>query len=107
MEAVQYAAQIMPLARLSGLLGWPRQQTGNSEPLRVVVHREADRAAGLVVPRIVDIVKCSQPVEKRSDETGLVVGSVLIEGRVTDVIDLSVAFQLAGIRFSEPVGDSA
>lgn len=105
-EAVQYGGKIMPLVRLSRLLGWSDEKAGNSENLMVVVHRHLGRNAGLVVPRIVDIVGGPHEIEHGSDESGLVMGSSLIEGRVTDVIDLAAAFRVAGIRFVEPVGDS-
>ena len=104
-EAVEYYGEIMPLVRLSKLLGWSDEKTPNSESLSVVVHCQSGRNTGLVVPRIVDIVGCPHEIERQSDARGLVIGSSLIEGRVTDLIDLPAAFRLAGIHFSEHVGD--
>ena len=54
--------------------------------------------AGLIVPRIVDIVGSSRQIEVRPGQGGVVVGTSLIEGRITDVIDLAAAFREAGIR---------
>ena len=104
LEAVQYDGEIMPLVRLSKLLGWADEQ--HDERITVVVHRQSEHNAGLVVPRIIDIVESPHDIEHGSDESGLVMGSSLIEGRITNVIDLATAFRAAGVRFVEPVGDS-
>ncbi len=104
-EAVEYDGQIMPLVRLSKILGWSPVATPNSRNLNVVVHRQLGFTAGMVVPRIVDIVQCPHEIEQRSDAGDLIIGWTLIQGRVTDVIDLPMAFRHAGVRFAQPVGE--
>ncbi len=86
-EVVQYRDAILPLRRLGDLLG-----AGFVEPpevLDVVVHRDEERSVGLVVGRILDIVE--EDVDLDGGATGHgVFGSAVIQGRVTDVLDIQV-----------------
>ena len=97
----------MPLVRLSNLLGWSHTASPETERLTVVVYRQGERNVGLVVPRIVDIVGGPRTIEDTAEAGAIVSGSTLIEGRVTDVIDLAAACQVAGVRRVKPLGDSA
>jgi two-component system chemotaxis sensor kinase CheA len=106
LEAVEYDGQIMPLVRLSKLLGWSQAATANSQSLNVVVHRQLGFNAGIVVPRIVDIVQSPHEIEQRSDAGDWIIGWTLIQGRVTEVIDLPRAFQRAGVRFAQQVSET-
>jgi two-component system, chemotaxis family, sensor kinase CheA len=83
-EAIQYRGRIMPLLRLSELLGEP----GNSgDPLQVVVYTGQGRPVGLVVDRIIDIVETVVDLEPVSPCRGIR-GSAVIQQRLTDVLDV-------------------
>jgi two-component system chemotaxis sensor kinase CheA len=88
-EVVQYRGQIMPLLRVSGVLqsrNWKAVENGQ-ESLHVVVYAGQGRSVGLVVDRIIDIVEehlVMQPESARA----CVLGSAVIQKRVTDVLDV-------------------
>jgi two-component system, chemotaxis family, sensor kinase CheA len=88
-EVVQYRGQIMPLVRVSEVLG-SRVAGGpqdSLDPLQVVVYSAQGRSVGLVVDRILDIVEEAFVVEQQSRRRG-VVGSAVIQKRVTDILDV-------------------
>lgn len=86
-EVVQYRDEILPLVRLSDALG-----TGGYDPpaetLNVVVHAVEGKSVGLLVGRIVDIVEQEVRLDGRHERPGLL-GSAVISGRVTDVLDVN------------------
>jgi len=53
----------------------------------VVVYSHHARSVGLVVDRIIDIVEDSLEVQRESHHTG-VLSSVVIQDRVTDLVDI-------------------
>ncbi len=103
-EVVQYRGQIMPLVRVSEVLQSsedPSKGTAasqkNEEALHVVVYSEKDRSVGLVVDRILDIVEEQFVIERRSGRAG-VVGSAVIQKRVTDILDVPALIAAANVR---------
>jgi len=78
---VQYRGQLMPLIPFSQKHEWK-----NEGRQAVLVFTERDRSMGLVVDEIVDIVEDRLKVEITADRAGLI-GSAVIDGRATDVID--------------------
>ena len=78
---VQYRGQLMPLIPFNADHQWKAE--GRQA---VLVFSEKDRSMGLVVDDIVDIVEDRLKVEISSDHDGLI-GSAVIDGRATDVID--------------------
>jgi two-component system, chemotaxis family, sensor kinase CheA len=88
-EVVQYRGQIMPLVRVAGVLqsrNWKAVEN-EQESLQVVVYASEGRSIGLVVDRIIDIVEehlAMQPDSARA----CVLGSAVIQKRVTDVLDV-------------------
>ena len=91
-EVVQYRGEIMPLIRLSNMLptspsaGYMMDEE-QTEKLQVVVYSYHNRSVGLVVDRIIDIVEDSLEVQRESHHTG-VLSSVVIQDRVTDLVDI-------------------
>ena len=83
-EVVQYRGEILPLIHLGRTLGV--HAAAGDGPMTVVVHRLAGRDVGLVVDGILDIVEVPLAVEEQADHRG-VVGSAVIQDRVTDVVD--------------------
>jgi len=92
----QYRGKLMPLVPLSGSIDMAR----DSHPVLVFsdVDRGVgrDRAMGLVVDEIVDVAEDVLRIELSGDRPGLL-GTAVIDGRATDVIDtvywLRQAFQ--------------
>ncbi|MBL8609315.1 MAG: chemotaxis protein CheW, partial [Myxococcales bacterium] len=88
-EVVQYRGEIMPLVRLTQLLDSHTRET-DSETLQVVVYTERGRSVGLVVGRIIDIVDDAVAQKSTGARAG-VTGTAVIQGRVTELLDLRAA----------------
>jgi two-component system chemotaxis sensor kinase CheA len=88
-EVVQYRGQIMPLVRVSEALESKHQNTAESsqESLHVVVYSDQGRSVGLVVDRILDIVEETFVMQPQTERRG-VLGSAVIQKRVTDILDV-------------------
>src|SRR5271166_3025689 len=87
-EVVQYRDQIMPLVRLSQALSYDRHSLDEQrDPMQVVVYSQRGRGVGLVVDGILDIVEDTIQVRPGRGPGGLI-GSAVIQQRVTDVIDV-------------------
>ncbi|MEM0926898.1 MAG: chemotaxis protein CheW, partial [Planctomycetota bacterium] len=82
-QVVQYRGQILPLISMDGHFGGfePTDPDG-SQQLHTVVYNHNGKSIGVVVGRIVDIVKhAPTPDEKES-------GRTVIQNRVTEMVDL-------------------
>ncbi|MBI3646378.1 MAG: chemotaxis protein CheW [Acidobacteriales bacterium] len=88
-EAVQYRGQIMPLVWVSEVLQTKRRKAAEAgqESLHVVVYADQGRSVGLVVDRILDIVEESFVMQRQTERKG-VLGSAVIQKRVTDILDV-------------------
>ncbi|MBT3358392.1 MAG: response regulator [Rhodospirillales bacterium] len=78
---VQYRGHIMPLVPFN-----PDHEWGTEGRQATVVFTEGDRSMGLVVEDIIDIVEDRISVELKAEEPGLV-GTAVVAGKATDVID--------------------
>jgi two-component system chemotaxis sensor kinase CheA len=88
-SVVQYKNQILSLVAADTLLGdSPPDQ--RPEQYQVVVVTERCTTFGLVVSRIADIVESSEPLQRDLIRPG-VAGCAVVDGRVTEVLDLSMA----------------
>lgn len=85
-EVVQYRGDILPLIRLSDVVGVP-SAPADPHAMDVIVYREQSRCVGLVVDRVVDIVDTEIVNTRPAQRVGLV-NSAVIHGHVTDVLDL-------------------
>jgi two-component system chemotaxis sensor kinase CheA len=81
-HVVQYRDRLMPLVPFEPGYRWPAEGR-----LSVLVFTEADRSVALVVDQIIDIVEDHMAVEFSSAMPGLI-GSAVIAGRATDIIDV-------------------
>jgi two-component system chemotaxis sensor kinase CheA len=87
-EVVQYRDSILPLVRVADVTGRTAAAEGSSERLQVVVHDNGRRSVGLVVDRILDIVE--EHIVRHEGRTAKgILGSAVIQGRVTDIIDVA------------------
>lgn len=91
---VQYGEEILPLVEVAEALDLAGAAPRSDEdPLAVVVHRSGDRAVGLVVAEILDVVQASARVDPAGRGTATC-GAVVLQGRVTAVLDLAVLLAL-------------
>jgi two-component system, chemotaxis family, sensor kinase CheA len=102
-EVVQYRGQILPLVRLSHLLGAYGEEP-EADTVSVVVYSEGGRSVALVVDRIVDIAENSTAVRRDVDEDGLV-GTAVIQQRVTELLDVRRAILAADPNFYRDAAD--
>jgi two-component system chemotaxis sensor kinase CheA len=102
----QYRGEILPLVKLSDVLEERRQRPRHSQAtedrtasaqLQVLVCNHNGQHVGLVVDRIVDIVDDATEVRYPSSRTG-VLWSAVIQGKVTELIDIPVILQSARLE---------
>jgi two-component system chemotaxis sensor kinase CheA len=114
---VQYRDEILPLIDVSRVLRQRRRdssngravasrkavrprETGDDETVQVVVYSGDGRHVGLVVGRIVDIVEETLVSRSRSNRPG-VLFSAVVQGRVTEFLDLKAIIRSAEPQFFE------
>jgi two-component system chemotaxis sensor kinase CheA len=102
-EVVEYRGQILPLVYISQAIPDRRGSARNpseeyESKLQVVVYTILGRSVGLVVERILDIVEESVKVERAGVRNG-VHGSALIEGRVTELVDVQAVIRTVYPQF--------
>ena len=99
-QVVQYRDCIMPLVNLSHVLQEPDSIVSSPSTYKTVVVSHHGHRAGLVVRSILDVVRIQGDVQP-SAQAGAIVGSAVLEGRVTDIIDVAGVIQSAGVDFGE------
>jgi two-component system chemotaxis sensor kinase CheA len=98
-EVVQYRGQILPLARLSNLIGTPGLDFApQSDVVSAVVYTEHGRSVAMVVDSIVDIVEDTATARRDIAGDGLL-GSAVIDKRVTELLDVRRAILAADPHF--------
>lgn len=103
-EVVQYRGEIMRLLRLSEILPERRSCSrpsdastrADAERIPVIVYTTDQGVVGLVVHEIIDIIEESLSIQRRPTRKG-VLGSVVIDGRVTEVLDIDTVIEMAGV----------
>jgi two-component system chemotaxis sensor kinase CheA len=102
-EVIQYRGQIMQLLRVSELLGIERESVDEEqETMHVVVYAENGVSVGLVVDRILDIVEDHVVMQKAGKRHGIL-GSAVIQQRVTDLLDVRGLIREANVELLEIV----
>jgi len=87
-SVVQYRNEIMPLVNVAYSLGaGPGEFQSDDQPLHVVVYASNGRSMGLLVDAILDIVEEHVLAGDAQPGTG-VRGSAVIQGKVTDIVDV-------------------
>ncbi|NJC71760.1 chemotaxis protein CheA [Planosporangium thailandense] len=97
-EVVQYRDQILPVLRLAQLLGVYSAAEDEATSVPVVVYTERGRSVALAVDRIVDIVEDVVDAKRDFGDDGLM-GSAVIQQRVTELLDVRRAIMAADPRF--------
>jgi len=85
-DVVQYRGAILPLLNLKKELGRGRSATEEG-PLQVIVCTQDGRSVGFVVDQILDVVEENVTVRHSVEENGIL-GAAVIQGRVTDLLDV-------------------
>ncbi len=102
-DVVQYRGQILPLIHLSSVFPDSRERAADSglaEPesrsdkIQVVVYADEGQSVGIVVDRILDITQEKVKIHGTSGRPGTL-GSMVVQGRVTEVLDLKGMIQAA------------
>ena len=88
---VQYRGKLMPLISMAG--GWVPPGPGRRQA--VLVFNDRDRAMGLMVDAILDVVEEHMAIEGAAEQPGYL-GSAVICGKVTDIIDCAWWLHQAG-----------
>jgi len=100
-DVIQYRGQILPLVRLKNVLSasyssdrLARTETGalTTPLLQVIVFGDGARRIGLVVDEIIDIVQDVFETKGRATRAG-VAGTLVIQGRVTELFDVQSFLQ--------------
>ena len=99
LEAIRYRGQILPLIRVVQYVAGLRQFSNDpNRPLQVVVYTEEGRSVGLVVENILDIVEESISGKRHALGNGIF-GSIVIQDKVTDLIDVQSIIREADPTF--------
>ena len=91
-EVVQYRGAILPLVDLGRELSIDATRRDPEANLQVIVYSEKGRSVGFVVEQILDVVEETITVRHKAARTG-VTGSVVIQGKVTDLLDVHGVIQ--------------
>ena len=96
-EVVQYRNQIMPLVRLEPILYPGSDPVEMEETLQVVVYADGGRSVGLIVQKVLDIVSESTTVQRKSNRRPGILGSAVVQSRVTELLDVEAVIATAGV----------
>ena len=88
-QVVHYREQILPLVCIASRLGVAASNPNGRSSLHVLVCGTDDRAIGLIVDHIYDIVDDRLEFSTRTSTYG-VLGTAVLHGEITDVLDLPV-----------------
>ena len=98
-RVVQYRGKILSLVSLTSILqGEADEAIEIPDPVQVVVFGNAERRIGILVDQILDIVQESVEVRQPSKCKGML-GSAVIGGKVTDILDLQAIIEAADDRW--------
>jgi two-component system, chemotaxis family, sensor kinase CheA len=105
-QVVQYRGTILPLVHVSVLVEERRLQPRGPSPgvddkVQVIVHTRNRRSVGLVVERILDIVEDDLGTRRLASREG-VLGSIVVQGKVTEILDVDGIIRAQDPTFFDP-----
>ena len=100
LDVVQYRGQILPLIRVADHIAGQVVPEVPSDTLQVVVCTENGRSYGLIVSQINDIVDTAVTVQRMATAQGIL-GSAVVQDRVTDLLDVPGLIRHAESRFTQ------
>ncbi|MDT0200823.1 chemotaxis protein CheA [Nocardioides sp. AE5] len=95
-EVVQYRDGILPLVRLAPAIGLV-DTPGERSKVNVIVHELGAHRVGIVIDQVLDVVE-TELVRSDVGRREGVLGSAVVQDRVTDLVDLAAVVELAGAR---------
>ncbi len=98
-QVVQYRNEIMPLIFLSEVFGMNSIRK-EDDTMQVIVYSDQGRSVGVVVDKIIDIVEEAVTIKKGSFGHG-VLGSTVVQDKVTDLLDVEGVIRQADPEFYE------
>ncbi|MFQ5542928.1 MAG: chemotaxis protein CheW [Nitrospiria bacterium] len=93
-EVIQYRDELLPLIRLGDSIGVMTSEE-NTEKLPAIVFSRNEKSIGLVVGRIIDIVKTDMILHAPPAGKLGVKGSLVIDGLTTDLLDIDQVVESA------------
>lgn len=93
-EVVRYRNEIMPVIRVASYVSAITPPEKKEGPLQVIVYSDQGKRVGLIVGRILDIVQEEITVKRHACGNGIF-GSVVIQDKVTDLLDVSAIIRAA------------
>ena len=99
-EVIQYRGQILPLIQVAKYLPHATATTTPADPVQVIVYSEAGRSVGLLVTKINDIVHEAVTVKRGASRDGIL-GSAVVQDKVTDLLDVVGIIRAADPTFYE------
>jgi two-component system chemotaxis sensor kinase CheA len=95
-EVVQYRDGILPLVRLAKAIGIRLDGDGRGarDTMSVVVHDDGEHRVGIVVERVLDVVETNVVTSNVGKRAG-VLGSAVVQDKVTDLVDLDAVVAMA------------
>ncbi len=92
-DVIQYRESILPLIQLGHILGRAgRKYPQDEDCLQLVVLSQGSRQIGLIVDRIIDIVKEELVGQTQVNQPGILCSAV-VQHQVTDVLKVSTVFE--------------
>ncbi len=98
-EVLPYRGRVMSLVRKQTLAGQNASDDGN---VTIVVHAAGDCLVGLVVDSVLDIVRPAEQLDCSQRQPGIL-GRVLIDSQITEVIDIRELARSIGVHLSNEV----
>lgn len=100
---LHYRDDILPLVSLTEpsapVLGF---HAGPAETIQVIVFANGSRRIGLLVDQVLDIVSEAVDIRRQPTKSSLLLGSALIGGKITDLLDLHAVVERAGEDWLDP-----
>lgn len=87
-RVIQYRGSILPIMDLALELGLPHTPLEPHVPISVLVYQQDGHHVGIAVDEIVDVVEENLVLHRRRGGGGVLLGSAVIGGLVTDVVDM-------------------
>lgn len=101
-DVVQYRGDIMRLVSLESVLSGYQADSSGSDLLHVLVYSHAGRSMGVVIGTIMDIVDAPVSLQRAGERMG-VLGTSVVQGKVTEFLDLQGVVYGADPSFAEEV----
>ncbi|MBN4056331.1 chemotaxis protein CheW, partial [Rhodothermus sp. AH-315-K08] len=108
-EVVQYRGRVMPLIRLTSVLGIYTEEAEEKESIEVVVCQNGDSVVGLVVDEILDVVDEAITLEGENN-SGYVLGATVVQNYVTELLNVKAIMETLDVvlfKHDSSVGNTA